>query len=346
MAVDLPEPIRHEVNRLLATVDPSAGKPQRFTKLKGGANNQVFRVETSNSQFCLKWYFTHPSDPRNRLAHEYRFLKHAWSLGIRNIPQPLGVSPALQIAVFSYLSGRPFSSEPVRLEHIEQAMQFLRQLNQSWESETALALPIASEACFTWQEHIATVQERIDRLKNIPIESDLHQNAADFVRLQLLPRWEIERATVEHRFSKENRELGQSCNRVPRIISPSDFGFHNAILSDDGNTYFIDFEYAGWDSPVKAMCDFFHQPQVPISLKYFDEFVEVIEYLFPNNLSLRDVIDSIFPIYGIKWCCILLNEFLPVHESRRSFSQGSTPSSERLKNQLRKAELKLASIQL
>ena len=42
-------------------------------------------------------------------------------------------------------------------------------------------------------------------------------------------------------------------------MSPSDFGFHNVIKKDDF-LYFIDFEYAGLDDPVKLICDFYCQP--------------------------------------------------------------------------------------
>ena len=49
-----------------------------------------------------------------------------------------------------------------------------------------------------------------------------------------------------------------------RCISPSDFGFHNAIKTLDG-VKFIDFEFAGWDDPCKALIDFMLQPKVPIT---------------------------------------------------------------------------------
>ena len=48
------------------------------------------------------------------------------------------------------------------------------------------------------------------------------------------------------------------------VLSPSDFGFHNALLGPDGKLCFIDFEYAGWDDPAKLICDFFCQPQTPV----------------------------------------------------------------------------------
>ena len=37
-----------------------------------------------------------------------------------------------------------------------------------------------------------------------------------------------------------------------RCVSPSDFGFHNAIVRGSGEICFIDFEYAGWDDSAQV----------------------------------------------------------------------------------------------
>jgi hypothetical protein len=50
-----------------------------------------------------------------------------------------------------------------------------------------------------------------------------------------------------------------------RTLSPSDFGFHNAIRKTDGTLCFIDFEYFGWDDPVKLTADFLHHPGMALS---------------------------------------------------------------------------------
>lgn len=345
MTVSLPDAIHFEVKKLLAAVDSNLGNPLQFIKLNGGANNQVFRVETNELPFCLKWYFSHPSDPRNRLAHEDQFLKYAWLRGIRNIPQPLGTSTEKQLALFTYVKGHSLAPGELCAEHIEQAIQFVQHLNRNRESSVASVLPIASEASFSWQEQIATVEQRIDRLKDLSLESDLHEDAANFFQQQMLPLWVSFKSALKHRLTKENPELGEGCNRLSRIVSPSDFGFHNAIRHFSGNLYFIDFEYAGWDSPVKFVCDFFHQPQVPVPLAYLDDVISKFERLLPENHSLRELVNGFLPVYGMKWCCILLNDFLPIHESRRSFSQGQTPSLEQLDNQLKKARQKFDSLE-
>ena len=40
-----------------------------------------------------------------------------------------------------------------------------------------------------------------------------------------------------------------------RTLSPSDFGFHNALKRSDGRIVFLDFEYFGWDDPAKMTAE-------------------------------------------------------------------------------------------
>ena len=67
-------------------------------------------------------------------------------------------------------------------------------------------------------------------------------------------------AVLAHTGDSTNRLIDQGM--VPdviapeeRCISPSDFGLHNAIRTA-ADIRFIDFEFAGWDDPAKALVNF------------------------------------------------------------------------------------------
>ena len=45
-----------------------------------------------------------------------------------------------------------------------------------------------------------------------------------------------------------------------RSLVPSDFGFHNSLRRADGTLAFVDFEYFGWDDPVKLTADILLHP--------------------------------------------------------------------------------------
>jgi thiamine kinase-like enzyme len=141
-------------------------------------------------------------------------------------------------------------------------------------------------------------------------------------------------------------DLESSLNRNQRCISPSDFGFHNALLRDNGSLCFIDFEYAGWDDPAKAIGDFFSHPGVPVSREYFDLFVDHALQPYRDTIGELEVrVRLMEPVFKVKWCCIVLNEFLQSEARRRNFANPTNDIEQRKKIQLVKAQKIFNSIQ-
>ena len=163
------------------------------------------------------------------------------------------------------------------------------------------------------------------------------RDAVNFVRNELSPSWE----KVCEGVVKLSRDLGIEMDEdIPledRCISPSDFGFHNAILNKDDTLVFIDFEYAGWDDPAKMVCDFFCQPEVPVPMEYFSRFFYETRISLNEPEYFANRVNLLFPVYKIKWCCIILNDFLPVDNERREYAFGNNDRRELQLNKARKA---------
>jgi hypothetical protein len=125
-------------------------------------------------------------------------------------------------------------------------------------------------------------------------------------------------------------------------LSPSDFGFHNALV-DGQHIGFLDFEYAGRDDPAKLVCDFFAQPELPAPPALFNVFATRLS----AGLGLSDQdtarCHALRAAYRVKWACILLNEFLPRDAARRQFA-ADTPVAEYRTVQLERAEAQLSAI--
>ncbi len=265
--------------------------------LSGGANNRVFCVETPSQTFILKQYFQHPEDKRQRLSAEFSFLTFAWGNGIRCIPEPLTQDPNKNLALYSYIEGRHAASSDVSRQSMRQAIDFFVRLNSFKKS--AEHLPFASEAFFSFDAYIASVDTRIEHLNLAEAEE-----VKTFVLSELLPAWE----PLKQEIRKAALQFPQE-----RSLSPSDFGFHNALIADE-KVFFHDFEYAGWDSPVKTVCDFFCQPKIPVPLSYFDE---VVSAFCPKN---REACLLLLPLFRLKWCCMMLNRFVGAGKERRAFA--------------------------
>ena len=287
---------------LLTQLGKSA--PQDVLPLPGGRNNRVWRVECGTESFLLKSYFWSESDPRDRLGQEWAFLDFLQSIGSLKAPEPLAKDPSTRFALLEFISGNP--PQEIGESDILDAAEFLAEMNA--QPAFAKNLPPVSEACFSIQAHLETTAARIDRLQQIQSTSENHENAVVFIRDTLLPLWQELRKRIEALPDSARHEILAPSERC---LSPSDFGFHNALRQSDGTLRYVDFEYAGWDDPAKTLIDFTNQPDrlLPESLAAL--FLEKTIPLFRNPYALRQRVTLLTPLYQLKWACICLNAFFP-----------------------------------
>lgn len=300
-----------------------------------GGNNRIYRVETTAGVFAAKQYFRHEGDSRDRLAAEYAFLKYASAATPGMTPRPYASNPDSGMALYEFIEGRRFSPGQVGRAEIDAAARFFRSLN-SRRASTGAELPVASEACFSLADHLALIEGRIQRLLQQGSLSGADSKTLDFLQ-RLDDKWRQVAAEIRRAASSAGFDLDCRLATDRQCITPSDFGFHNALREEGGNIRFLDFEYAGWDDPAKAAADFFAQIEVPVPAEFFDYFVREIMRVFPDSESLVVRARLLRPAYRIKWCCIALNIFLPVHLARRTFANPDLDTSALKEAQLAKA---------
>jgi hypothetical protein len=90
--------------------------------------------------------------------------------------------------------------------------------------------------------------------------------------------------------------------------------------SDGGRLRFLDFEYAGWDDLAKTVADFFCQVAVPIPAGYWNLVLDALAAGLAAPQRFRARVGLLLPVYRVKWCCIVLNEFVRVGGCRRRFA--------------------------
>ena len=309
------------------------GKAAAATPLTGGGNNRVYRVREAGRNAVLKHYFLQAADLRDRFGAERSFYNYLWSRGIRRTPEPLAWDGERRLGLLGFVDGRKLRAGEVDRAAVKQALDFILELNQPGESAAAEVLPPASEACFSGAAHLERIDHRVARLELMEGGTALDREALEFVRGRLQPAWKEARARLCQDYGDLERPL------PPResILSPSDFGFHNALLAPDGRLRFIDFEYAGRDDPAKLICDFFCQPQTPVPLDFWAFFVGGLLDGLKLDGGLARRARRLLPAFQIKWCCIMLNEFGPADQARRDFAQGTASAGKRKAAQLQKA---------
>jgi hypothetical protein len=297
----LPDPVYASLS-LLTQIGKTA--PSTLIALAGGRNNRVWRIDCGSESFLLKNYFWSESDPRDRLGQEWAFLDFLQSICSRKAPAPLAKNPSTRFALMEFISGNP--PQEIGETDILDAAQFFAEMNA--QRAFAENLRPVSEACFSIQAHLETAAARIGRLQQIQSTSEEHEQALLFVRETLLPLWHELRKRIEVLPDSARREILPFSKRC---LSPSDFGFHNAIRQSDGTLRYVDFEYAGWDDPAKTLIDFTNQPDRLLPENLAALFLEKTIPLFPNPDALLNRLTLLTPLYQIKWACICLNAFFP-----------------------------------
>jgi hypothetical protein len=314
------------------------GRARALSRLAGGKNNQVYRVDTEGGgPLALKRYFSDPRDGRDRLSAEWTFLERAWRDGVRAIPQPLAKDAGAQAALYGFVAGRKLDAGELEARHIDAAADFILAINAMRHA----GLPAASDACFSISNHLELVERRLLRLAALDHEAPHASEAQRLVFTMLRPTWDSVRERAMRGTLALGLDLHRSLSEAECCLSPSDFGFHNTLVTDDGRLIFLDFEYAGRDDPAKLVVDFFCQPEVPVPLSCLDQFIARLALDEAAQARCRILLD----VARVKWACILLNDFLPVGAARRAFAERSERKA-RCAMQLEKAKAKLAEIRI
>jgi hypothetical protein len=279
----------------------------------GGRNSRVFRL-TLESQACyaLKVYFRHASDDRARMDTEFASLAFLWENGVRNVPRPVAASQEDGLAIYAWIEGRKIGPQEVTAEAIEAAIGFVGRLADLRGRPGSRSLGPASEACFSGGALLENLWRRLAPLRG-RADGDLGAFLeGEFVpALEWISDWSRKRA---------GEMFEPELDGKARTLSPSDFGFHNALENSSGEIFFLDFEYFGWDDPAKTVCDFLLHPAMVLPADLKRQFAKgvVRSFFWCDGLARR--VEAFYPLFALKWCLILLNEFLPEQFLRRRFA--------------------------
>jgi len=327
------EPLERDLDDIFEIARKLCGRLTTVQICRGGGNNRVYHVVARDAAYALKCYGAIESD-RDRLSQEYDGLSFLAEAGIaRSIPAPYAIDRENRCALYEWIDGDKLS--PHGIDDIDAAMTFLGQLHRVRNHPSAAALPPATEAVLQPLDLLAQLRRRLTRLASVRATE---RALADFLDAELEP--ELTRRTARLAALADDGPLPLHA----RTLSPSDFGFHNTIRRSDGSLVFIDFEYFGWDDPVKLVADFLWHPGMQLSLAERRRFVEGVTARFAGDPGFYRRLELTFPLYGIRWALIMLNEFVPALRARRAFSGNGGDWTKVKSQQLAKARTALDAV--
>ena len=279
-------------------------KEESLLRLNGGINNRVYRCG-DQSFWVIKGYGPCKPGPRDRMQAEVEFLQYAAQVAPRFTPGLVNVDVDRRCVVLEYLEGKTFQEGSLPPETaVDCAVEFFRQLNSDHTSARQFIRQDAAEGFLSLTEHLENIQKRLAQMGCEHLPVSIKPQAE-----QLLARMREQYKSISETTADQisNGNLINVMQSEELCISPSDFGFHNAI-STSGGVKFFDFEFSGWDDPVKAAIDFVLQPRVPVK-QGPSPLLASLHAKDPHVLMKR--YEALTPILSLKWSCIILSVLNP-----------------------------------
>ena len=282
--------------------------------LAGGGRHAVFKVSDDSRSAVLKRHAKARIEERDSFARELACHQFVAEQAPGSCPPIIGIDSATRSLLFAWVEGVKLGRKSVDTMAVSRMAKFLNRINAPCARKAAesCSLPTASEAGLTPREHLLTARRRIASLLELPDRSAVDAEMKSFVAKTVGPavdRWE---ASVGPDFASE---------AAKPVFSPSDFGFHNVLVADDGRFVFIDFEHAGWDDPAKLCADFLIQPECMLSRELRVSFLDEMASGGCFGVDLARRTQALLPLQAAKWTLIILNPFLNANASAQFLSE-------------------------
>lgn len=284
-----------------------------------GRNSRVYRVRAGQKCFALKHYPPQETHTRDRLGVELRALDLMHRGGVAAVPRVVAGDPEHGYALLEWIDGEPVSA-PDEAD-IDAAAGFLAQVHALRGVPAAREQPLAAEACLSGGEIVAQIERRIARLGELAADEPA---LGAFLAADIRPLLASIAAWAAAAYAEHGLAFGREIDEAARTLCPSDFGFHNALCTPAGHLVFIDFDYFGWDDPAKLVSDFLLHPGMALPEALKRRFAAAAIGLYGADPMFSTRLRVLYPLFGLRWCLILLNEFLPerwalrVHAGARS----------------------------
>lgn len=263
-----------------------------FHLLDGGRNNEVASFLVDEMKLVCKQFSQ--EDKVERFQREIAFLRYCSTINLSNTPKLISYYPEQSIILLSFVDG--LRIERVSWSFIEAFCDFLEKLNFSTFSNEAKKLPFAADALLGKHTLSRDIRKRIRNLNEI----DSVEISALAQRLNEIYLSICSVKTFEGRLTEVNRN---SSLEQTIIVSPSDVGIHNYIVTPNGPV-FIDFEYGGLDSSVKLFFDLWTHPDLRLSEDQMYFIHSTLRGIF--RFELESIDREILRIFAIKWSLIML----------------------------------------
>ena len=306
-------------------------------EVRKGGNSRVFKVVTAAGAYALKQY---PADDRrDRQGAEARALAFLARTGVGRAPHLVAADESARASLLSWIEGAAISQ--VSDADVGQFAQFQIGLDRASDGDARRDIGAAAEACISGARILSHIRRR-----HGPLAAFGEQLPAlgHFLHSRFLPALTAAEARARHIYEELGLDFAADRPLASQTLIASDFGAHNALRGADGKLTFLDFEYFGWDDPLASIGNFVLHPGMELAPSQRSLYQNAIIAHFGASHERR--LAALLPLYGLRWCAIILSDLLPDRVAHRSAANAAAGDrDERAARQLAKAERLLSQFE-
>lgn len=307
---------------------------------KGGGNSVVYCVEVNGEKVAVKSYPPYAPGKRDRLAAEvmvYQFLNEHQ---VAHVPTLIHFSESQRLLVMEWIEGE--IPQDYSMNEIMQAISFIESIAVLNAWPAAKQLPMAAEACLSLNIIIDQVAARLQRLLAV---TDQEPELKQFLHQQFMPVFADCQQRARDGFAAANIDQNEELPVEKRSLIPADFGFHNTIRDTAGKLHFFDFDYFGWDDPVKLLVDILWHPKMQLTDDQQQRFISGVANVYREDDTFLTRFHHTLALFGLRWTLIFLNEFLPEFWQNRQHASVHASHADAKVSQLKRARDTLQRVQ-
>lgn len=285
-----------------------AAKALSVSPVAGGRNSRIYRVETGVDVFALKFFRPDKDGKRERFEAETAALSLFAEGGIEASPRVIAKDEPNNCVLLEWIEGERVKN--FGAEEIKASVAFIQAVHDIARKRPRQEIRRATEACLNGAEIVQQINLRLSRLDASRGE---HPQLRAFMDEEFLPALNEVSDWSQRQYRCLRLDFSENIAFEQQTLSVVDFGFHN-ILRKGNKFYFLDFEFFGWDDPVKLVADTLQHPGMTLGDEnkqmLFSSFMKIYgkDEMFLARLKL------LYPLFGLKWSMIMLNQFLPGYQ--------------------------------
>ncbi|MFZ6015613.1 MAG: phosphotransferase [Patescibacteria group bacterium] len=305
-----------------------------------GSNNRVFQLQLQDgSLLLLKQYF---SDDRRRMFREWNVYAIIREHGLMQVPQPMISDQENQIAIYEFIQGEKKTAAQLSRKDIAHMAEFLADLHRISPDQVSVPLP---RSIMSSQSMAQTIDVLIyGRMSEIEAETDqgkTHPRLAEFlVQEDVFAR--VRQALRVFREKTGPKIISHEIPDQDLRLTPADFGPHNMIFPANRKPYFVDFEYGGWDHPLRVVGEYVnHDRALGMSPQDKQFFLDHYVACSPLDPDLLELLPYMRCLSEIEWIMIYISSMNVSKLKARSFADPDFDADSYLAGQIQKTKNRL-----